>query len=144
MRPVNRAPAHLHAAQMKTYVIDAPTRVATCAEVDCPHYLNGWRTVIDETTEQGQRQAVYVRQRSGRRFTEARAEGGLLTEFTFYPGQRCFTEHHVHLDEQNSYLVRGGDWRGNPLGVPTYRHTSADSWVDDFATHQERLRRAQS
>ena len=32
-------------------------RPATCAEVDCSHYLNGWQTVVDESTNLGQARA---------------------------------------------------------------------------------------
>lgn len=124
---------------MKTYQILAPVeshfRDATCAEADCPAFLHGWATAVNEATELGQRQAHYIRKLSGRAFVEARHEAGLTT-FTFEAGQRCFGEHKVPLGRPEIFVVRDGDWRrsANPR-----RHANADDWVDDFATHQLRL-----
>ena len=35
--------------------------------------------------------------------------------FTFEAGQQCFTQHHVP-DRPQFFVVRDGDWRGNPTG----------------------------
>lgn len=125
----------------KTYRIVSPQathfRPATCAEVDCEAYLNGWRSTIDEATVLGGQQAHYIRKQSGRGFTEERLESG-LTQFDFSAGQRCFTQHQARLDRPEHYLVRGGDWRGNPTGE-TRTHSSAADWVEDFGEHQQRL-----
>lgn len=67
-------------------------RPARCEEVDCPHYLSGWVTIIDERTSFGQAQASYIRTRSRRSFREERDAAG-MTQFIFAPGQRCFREH---------------------------------------------------
>lgn len=130
----------------KTYAIQAPRsthqRKATCAEVDCEYYLNGWQVKADERTELGARQAGYIRTLSGRRFEEKHEDG--FTQFLFYPGQTCFSEHFVSLDREPQYLVLGGDWRGNPRGEAPRIHESFDDWANDFGEHQERLRKAQS
>lgn len=147
-RPVNRMTPVLPAEAMKSYVILAPRathfRPGSCAEVDCPHLQFGWRTVIDESTDLGRRQAYYIRRESARKFTEDRDATGLTT-FTFEAGQRCFRTHQVRLDRPELFVVRGGDWRGNPRGIETRRHTRPEDWVDDFANHQtalaDRLRR---
>lgn len=129
----------------KTYTIRAPRathqRKATCAEVDCASYQNGWLTVVDENTDLGKRQAEYIRVLSERHFTETR-EGG-LTSFTFYPGQSCFREHYVSLDREPQFLVRGGDYRGNPRGEPTRVFRNFDDWANHFGEHQDALRKAQ-
>lgn len=121
----------------KTYQILAPRashhRPASCAEIRCANHLNGWRTKVDETTELGKRQAWYVRNEAGRAFTEERH--GPITTFTFEAGQRCFTPHTVRLDRPEIFLVRGGDWRGNPSGE-VLKHQRAADWVDDFGEHQ--------
>ena len=65
---------------------------ATCKEMDCPHYLMGWRTTLDETREDMKDAAEWIRHRSGLSFVESRDVEG-LTEFVFEPGQRCFREH---------------------------------------------------
>lgn len=125
----------------KTYRILSPQqthfRPGTCAEAECGPYLNGWQSTIDESTVLGGQQAHYIRKQSGRSFTEARLPNG-LTQFTFEAGQQCFTEHQIRLDRPEVYLVRGGDWRGNPTGE-TRTHANAQDWVEDFGEHQLRL-----
>lgn len=141
MRPVFRPEPALPASAMKTYGIVAPKathyRPATCAEVDCPNHLNGWQTVVDESTELGQAQGHYIRNEAGRRYTEVREAA--LTTFTFEAGQLCFREHEARLDRPEIYLVRDGDWRGNPRGTDPRIHKDPQGWIDDFGEHQERL-----
>lgn len=138
-----RLPPAMPVQAYKTFQIVAPIkthfRKATCAEANCPHYLNGFRTRIDESTELGQRQAYYIRKESGRRFTEERDEVG-LTVFTFEAGQRCFSsdDHRVRIEREEIFLTRGGDWRGNPTGE-RYQHTRSEFWTEEFAEHQQKL-----
>lgn len=125
----------------KTYQVSAPvathTRAATCDEAGCQQHTNGWVSPIDERTELGRQQAWYIRNESGRRFREDRDQLPGVTMFVFEPGQQCFAEHRVPLDRPALYVVRGGDWRGNPTGDIVRR--KPDEWVDDFATHQNKL-----
>ena len=140
MRPVNRVTPALPAASMKTYQVAAPLathwRPATCAEVGCPNYLNGWLTRVPFGSEL----AEEARGLRGRyHFVETREEGDAV--FTFPPGQACFraSAHQVPLERDPVFLVRGGDWRGNPRGTPARAHRRPEDWVDDFATHQQDL-----
>lgn len=134
------------AGAYKTYQILAPAqthyRPGTCVEVRCEAYLGGWRTVVDETTDLGQKQAHYIRHDRTRRHVEEQLLDG-RTSFWFGPGQVCFRagEHRVRLDRPEIYVVRGGDWRGNP-GGQRRQHANAADWVDDFAEHQDRLKTA--
>ncbi|MET8987759.1 hypothetical protein ABZW49_20120 [Nonomuraea wenchangensis] len=141
MRPLTRITPALPVQAFQTYQVVAPPathwRAATCAEADCPAYLHGWRSVIDERTDLGQKQAHYIRRESGRRFAEDRDPAG-LTVFAFEAGQRCFAPHQVRTARPEVYLVRGGDWRGNPTGQ-VRRHANAEDWVEDFQEHQGRL-----
>lgn len=143
-RPLNRLQPAMQAANYKTYEIDVPDynmRPATCAEVKCRAYLNGWSTVIDETTDLGRGQAYYLRKNSGRMFAEE-SWGPQHTVFKFTPGQTCFaaSQHRVpRVDVPEIYVVRDGDWRGNPRGTPARRHVRGSDWVDDFANHQNNL-----
>jgi hypothetical protein len=125
----------------KTYSISAPLathwRPGTCEEADCPHYLHGWKTIVDESTDLGQRQAHYIRHDRTRKHTETRTEAG-LTEFEFEPGQTCFAQHKVPIGRPELFLVRGGDWRGNPSGE-LRRHTKPEFWVEDFGEHQQKI-----
>ncbi len=124
----------------KSYEFSMPpgthTRPVTCGEVDCPTQTAGWVTVVDESTKLGQKQAHYIRRQSGRIYTEGPRD--VLTLFTFPPGEECFKPHTVTLDRDPVFVVRGGDWRGNPMRE-RMTHASADNWVEDFAEHQDRL-----
>lgn len=139
-RIVPQVPAHLY----KTYEITSPIsthyRTGTCEEAGCLAHQRGWQTSVDESTDLGQRQAHYIRTMSGRRFTERRTELG-LTAFLFEAGQKCFAEHKVSLERPELYVVRGGDWRGNPRRE-VRRHSGPDSWLNDFAQHQQTIDRA--
>lgn len=135
---VFRFPDLLPVTAVQTYQVLAPLathfRKATCAEADCPHYLNGWRSVLPS----GDPRCDYIRHASGRRFTEQRLEGG-LTEFTFPAGQQCFAaaDHRIRLEREERFLIRSGDHRGNPDG--RVAEVGCASWVDDFGEHQERI-----
>jgi hypothetical protein len=139
-----RIPPALPAGAYRTYQIIAPLdthfRAGTCEEAHCPAYLNGFRTVVDEATELGQQQAHYIREMSGRRYVEEKTPAG-LTEFTFQAGQQCFSPHQVRLERPEHFVVRDGDWRGNPTGRRV-EHTAVGFWVEDFAEHQERINNA--
>ncbi len=130
-----KMPAHAYT----TYQIAAPVsthfRAGTCDEAGCLAHRHGWATTVDESTTLGQGQAHYVRKESGRRFVESRTGG--LTTFTFEAGQKCFATHQVPLERPELYIVRGGDWRGNPRGEVT-RHRP-DTWVEAFAEHQDQI-----
>lgn len=137
MRVIPAAPVHAY----KTYQIIAPLsthfRMATCAEVECDGWRYGWRTIVPTDSEQ----ALYIRVGSDRAFTEETLEGGLAS-FTFKPGQQCFSgPHRVRLERPERFLVRNGDWRGNP-GGQVYEHTNAEFWQEDFAIHQDRINTA--
>ncbi len=138
--PINRIVPELGAEVFKTYELAAPVathwRPATCAEADCAAYLRGWATAVPADSSQ----AYYIRADSGRRFTETYPGPGQV-RFEFEAGQACFKSdtHQVPLEREPLYLVRGGDWRGDPLGLGTTRHARPADWVDDFGTHQERI-----
>lgn len=127
---------------MKTYQVVAPRapeedfwRPASCAEVDCPPHLHGWKTILPA----GREDLLHAARTSGRRHTETRLDGGLV-EFVFEAGQPCFQAHahRARTARPELYVVRGGDWRGNPHGTERL-HTRPEDWVDDFATHQDQL-----
>lgn len=129
-----------HAYQ--TYEIRSPIsthfRPGTCDEAGCLAQRHGWKTTVDERVPLGQRQAHYIRKTAGRKYTEVRTEAG-LTEFVFEAGQQCFQTHQIPLERPELYVVRGGDWRGNPTGE--VRRHSSDGWVNDFSEHQDRIAR---
>lgn len=142
MQQLNRFEPSLPAHAYRTFAIAAPIpthfRAGTCAEADCAAYESGWRSLIDESAELGQKQAHYIRNQAGRAFTETRDEAG-VTVFEFPAGQTCFREHQVPLERDARYLVRGGDWRGDPRGEGTREHLRPDLWVEEFAENLDSL-----
>lgn len=144
---VNYREPLLPAHQRKTYSISAPiqthTRRATCDEVDCVKLANGWDTILDESTTDGQFNAATIRALRGYQYTsEINAAG--LTVYHFGPGQQCFEgasgRHRVPLDRPEFFVVRGGDHRGNPRG--DFVERSADNWLDDLYTHTGKIQDA--
>lgn len=137
MRPLFRPQPQLPAQAMKTYGIVAPSDrlvEVACEQVDCNRWREGWSSPIDESTDLGRRQAAYIRTYSGRSFREERL--GALTMFHFAAGQRCFAEHRTRPE---IYIVRDGDFRGNPRGTEPRIHSGPQAWIADFGEHQERL-----
>ena len=150
---MNRAQPAGPARAYQTYAIRAPqethTRPATCAEVGCARLADGFQIAVDEATDLGRRQGAYLRaeclpiglpaaagHRGRRRYREARQ--GPLTVFLFPAGTRCFAEHRASVDRPHLFIVRDGDWRGNPTGR-VRRHDRPEHWVEDFAHHQDRV-----
>lgn len=139
MRPLNRITPGAPPAAFKTYALLAPAdthyRAATCEEVDCRAWRYGWR-LKKQDLEPADLHLVKV---SGRRYRELH-ESERVTWLVFEAGQACFAAptHRVPLEREPIYLVHGGDWRGNPLREE-FRHTTPASWVDDFATHQDKI-----
>ncbi|MFL1903079.1 hypothetical protein ACJWDR_28840 [Streptomyces tauricus] len=125
----------------KTYAIVAPVgshfRRGTCAEVECPHYLGGWRVRVEGLSPQ----LLHDARTSGRRYSEQRVAEG-ETWLVFEAGQPCFraAEHRVRVDRPPLYLVRDGDYRANPRGTDACVHRTPESWIDDFATHQQAIK----
>lgn len=137
-RPINRVEPAMPAGAYKTYQIAAPLgshfRPATCAEIDCPDYLNGWRVRVENLTPD----LLHAARTSGRRYREVPVAAG-ETWLSFEAGQPCFRagEHRKRLERPELFIVRGGDWR-QQVGEAR-RHTRAEDWVDDFANHQSRI-----
>lgn len=135
-RPEPLMPAHAY----KTYSIAAPAsthfRPATCAEVDCPHYLGGWRVRVEGLPPE----MVHTAKTSGRRFLEQRVAEG-ETWLLFEAGQACFkaSEHRTRIGKPELFLVRDGDHRGNPRGTKARLHQRPADWVEDFAEHQRAI-----
>ena len=132
-----RIPPAMGVGAYQTYSITSPqdqTIRAACEQVGCEAWQRGWQSTIDESTELGRQQAQYIRRQSGRTFREQQTGTG-LTVFLFDSGQRCFANHQTRPE---IFVVRDGDWRGNPTGRHRQHVTAAD-WVEDFGEHQQRI-----
>lgn len=141
-RPINRVEPDLPPRLMKTYGVSAPIpthwRQASCAEVNCPDYQNGWKTVLDVSIPQQASLADYITHKSGRKFKAQRDGRDTKVVFIFYPEQTCFkaADHRVPLERDPLFVVRDGDYRG--YGA-TKLFKKPEDWVDDFANHQLNL-----
>lgn len=137
---MGRPDPRMGAESYKTFTIAAPLsthfRPATCAEVACPDYLHGWRTRIEGLPAE----LLHAARTSGRRYTELPVAAG-ETWLVFEAGQACFraSQHRARLDKPELFLVRDGDWRGNPRGTKARLHQRPADWRDDFAEHQQGL-----
>ncbi|MVO84194.1 hypothetical protein GPA10_05255 [Streptomyces sp. p1417] len=124
----------------KTYEMRAPLsshfRPGTCAQAECPHFLNGWRVHVEALTPD----LLQAARTSGRRYREEHVAEG-HTYLVFEAGQACFraSQHRVRVDRPPLYLVRDGDHRGNPLGTKARLHQRPEHWIEDFATHQQAI-----
>lgn len=105
---------------------------SVCEKVGCPQWRSGWESVIDEGTELGRSQALFIR-RSGRTFREQKNGLG-LTVFRFESGQRCFADHQTMPE---LYLVRGGDYRAKVGELRV--HKRAEDWVEHVQQHMGQL-----
>jgi hypothetical protein len=150
MQP-NRFQPRVPPTVMKTYRISAPLAThfrtgVSCAQYQCEAYLLGWETRVDEATDQGQRQAAFIRKSSRRKFAEERDETG-LTVFTFEAGQEGFASdadnghgnHRRRIDRPEVFIERAGDHRGNPTGMRLV-HKRPDDWLESFAENQDRVK----
>lgn len=110
------------------------TRPATCEEVDCEHYLHGWVTRVPVGSEW-----EHLLQQSGRHWAARTVDDAGIVSYAFEPGTPCFKaeQHRVRI-ALPLYIVRDGDWRGNPTGN-SRAHANIRDWADDFATHQDRI-----
>jgi len=121
----------------KTYSLAQPisthTRVATCQEINCEHYANGWTYDIDMLDER----LIKAIDQSGKRYRIEHHEG--KTYVVFYPEQQCFREHRVHNDREPFYLLTPHARQMNTRTAQ--RFDKPENWVDHFATHQEEIKR---
>jgi len=119
----------------------------TCREFGCPNYVQGWMTILPQADDL----CDWIRYKSGRHFSE-RTEGE-LTEFTFPPGQECFsqlnpkTKHrrptrepiYEHARNRGLSLVLSGGELTGISGVT--RHERPEDWVEHSSEQLDRLRR---
>lgn len=138
-----RPPPRLPAAAMTTYRIVQPHDrkvVTACEQVGCLAWRHGWESVLDEAIPAHAKAIAVIRSgRTGRTYTEVANLGvGTIAIFRFESGQRCFEEHRTR---PQTFLRRGGDFRGNPR-QELVRHRSAADWQEDFAEHQDTLAEA--
>lgn len=145
-RALNRATPTLPASAMKTYSIRAPLathwRPAGCQEANCANWRNGWRIHIEHVTRMANGELLLrdIKQ-SGKRFRVV-DEGVGKTYWEFEAGQSCFDgdlmRHKVRVGRPELFVVRGGDWRGNPREEQRV-HTGIADWIEDMSETRDKL-----
>ena len=121
-----------------TYQVLAPEsthfRKATCEEIDCPNFLNGWKVRVEILPLE----LLHTARTSGRRFRELHVKEG-ETYLVFEPGQPCFqaSTHRKRLEREEIFIKRHGDahrMRGERtvMSGPT-------PWLDSFGENQDNL-----
>lgn len=140
---VQRVAPLLPAHAMKTFEIRRPLathyRRARCEEVGCDKNRAGWVMGFDLTQQAKVDAANLIRRIAHHRGLKCRiTQVGTTVTFLFPAGQQCLEGHQVPLERDPLFIVRGGDWRGNPRGE-RYTHSTGDSFMDDWRTSQDRL-----
>lgn len=109
-------------------------RRATCEEVDCEHYLNGWATTVmpgsaDEAAIRG----------AGRRWARTEPVEGGFIRYVFAPGTTCFRAgvHRVPVEREPIWHSRNGDFRADCGGHLV--HTRVEHWVEELAEQSARI-----
>lgn len=115
----------------RVYRLQAPPDTyvrSACEDVRCEAWQFGWETTVDEAAPLGATQAIYIRQHSGRTFTEHRTADG-LTVFRFASRQRCFADHRTR--PQQFTVVDGGRM--------ARQHADSIDWLEDCGEHLDRV-----
>lgn len=132
---------------MKTFALlqpfDTHYRVATCAEVECRGFRQDMTVTFDLTIAQQVRDANWLRNHSGLRFTYLMLDDGRKVRFIVPAGQQCLASrlrpHRVPLERDPFMVVRAGDFRGNPTGYVAREH-DPEIFLDRWATDLDKLK----
>jgi hypothetical protein len=116
---------------------------ATCAEVGCEHWQDGWvTTVLPDSEDEALIEKACAGEVDGIRRLSC---GGTLEldgfiRYHFPPETPCFRASTHTVPMAVTMYHRKGDWRGNPDGVNVITvHPSVESWVAEFGEHQQRV-----
>lgn len=139
MQTPNRLPPAMPIGAYKTYNIATPIEThwaaATCAQIDCEQWREGWAVMIQGLDEKD----LHAMRTSGRHF-QVFEVSATETWWVFEPGQQCFAAgaHVRRLERPEVFATRSGDWRGDPSrrGLQVL---GMQSWVDDCGENQANL-----
>ena len=142
--PLQRLVSKVPPEHYKTYSWSRPLRThwrkATCEEVLCDDFVNGFMLTIDISTKLGAKQYDYVSHDRERSYTIDR-EGLYLYHFIYPPGTRGFAgekhDHRLPVGREPLLFVRAGDWRR--YLSPPHQHAYVDDWIEDMSENQEQI-----
>ena len=114
-----------------TWPKDTHFRTATCEEVDCAQYINGWitRVII------GSPQDRYIRKDQSRKQAAVKTSAGEI-DYYYEPGQQCFRAHTTKIERAPFFTVnapgRKVNQPGRESGRLRRRNMDFDRWADEF------------
>lgn len=136
----NRLPPKMPTTAYRTYRAISPLsthfRLATCQEIQCPAYTNGWTYL---KTDLEREHLLYAVTHAGKRYREMSLTESGEIYLVFEPGQRCFQadSHRMPLDRPEFYYTGRGDFRS--FSIRKAQQLRAEDWVDHFANHVDKL-----
>lgn len=111
-------------------------RLASCEEVDCEKWRNGYVAVVTEPNPDEIDALVRTVRQTGREFREERTEVGVKLHFP--PGTKCprWQEHRVRVDREPLFIhgYRGQSGQGRMVGE--------NEWHERFAETLDELQRS--
>lgn len=143
MRPLNRArpkgPTNAYTTFAVRSPLDTHFRKATCEEIDCPEYIQGWQLRKEDLTPE----LLYTATHCGRKYQEIQIKEG-ETYLVFEPGQPCFREstHIIPNGRPELFYAGSGDFRSFRIRNAR-QHANAENFVDEMATTLDKIRTLQ-
>lgn len=137
-KPLVRWAPKMEPKNYRTFGASSPLkthyRPATCQEVNCQAYANGWSFDVAVLSKA----AYYKVTHAGKHYRKVTLSP-TQQYLVFSPEQPCFDSHVVPLDRPEILYTGRGDWR-----IFNRNHArvikSADEFADRFGTHVQLLR----
>lgn len=127
----------------KTYQIAAPidthTRKATCEEIGCTAYRDGWTYAKSGLIAEDLYELVT---HAGKRYREVKLDDSAEIYLVFEPDQPCFqaASHRISLERPQFFFAgRGAGTAYSPRQATQF--DNGEQWADSFAHHQDVINR---
>lgn len=127
----------------KTFQIAAPVdthmRPATCAEIGCTAFEEGWTFEKSALVANDLYELVT---HAGKRYREMSLDDSATIYLVFEPGQPCFQarSHRISLNRPQFFFSGRGDAR-TYTPRRAYQYADGEEWSDAFANHQDIIKR---
>lgn len=110
---------------------------ATCEQVQCQRWAEGFAVLIDTSTQEGRDRYDWIKAHPGGR-SWYRSQEGDVARLDYPPGNQCYEQHRRMLDKPALLLVRRGahTQRGVVDRLPVERqHVSGANFMEDLREH---------